>query len=50
LGGACPGRPGRRQITVELPRAEEVVDQTATDTGLFGDGGLAEALIEEVAQ
>ena len=32
--------PGRRQIAVELPGAEEVVDQTATDTGLFGDGGL----------
>ena len=38
-----------RQIAVELPGAEEVVDQAAADTGLFSDGGLAEALVEEVA-
>jgi len=38
------------QQAVELPRAEQVVDQTATDAGLFSDGGLAEALVEEVAQ
>ena len=49
---AGPGarRPGRREIAVELPGAEEVVDQTATDAGLFGNGGLAEALVKEVAQ
>lgn len=41
---------GRGEIAVELPRAEEVVDQTATDAGLVSDGRLAEALVEEVAQ
>ena len=42
--------PVEGEIAVELPGAEEVVDQTATDAGLFGNGGLAEALVKEVAQ
>lgn len=49
-GAAVAPPTGRREIAVELLGAEEVVDQTATDPGLFGDCGLAEAWVKEVAQ